>query len=380
MLSEGSGVTRRVKLHVRTLEPMSYVHDTTKKLREHGIEPEAVIDCSLGTNPYGCSPVVHAAASRLNWKTISDYPDPGYTDLKQALIAFWSDVVTLTPGQIFLGVGSMGVLEKVNKLLVGPGSRVLGYSPQFTSYISEVWASGGDYDYAALSPDKRFTFNATDILCRIGPECTMVYLDNPNNPTGQIISLADIETITAAAASFDVAVLVDEAYGDFMDKANSALKLTGKYGNLIVVRSFSKGSGLANLRVGYGVTQGPLLPFLEKVDMLFTFPSYVSRLAAISLRDETFIIDCRQRVAAAKQQVIAACRKLTIAKTDAEVPILTIGHPDPAVNLYEEFVKRGILTEAGEDFLALGKNYIRLRVPADIGPLLERLSKIQESL
>jgi len=373
-------ISQRVKPHLRALTPMSYVHDTSLILREYGINPEEVIDCSLGTNPYGCSPVVSAAAAGLDWRTVAIYPDPTYRDLKQALVAFWADVTTLDPAEVFLGAGSAGFLEKVNNLLIGPGTRVLGYSPQFTSYISGIWACGADYDYAALRPEAAFAFTATDILDRLTAEYTLVYLDNPNNPTGQIIDLADIEAIVAAAAALNVAVLVDEAYGDFMEKANSALRLTGKYANLIVARSFSKGSGLASLRAGYGVIKAPLQTYLAKADTPFTLPSFVAELAAASLRDEQFVKDCRRKIAAAKQQVIAACRKLTVARTSPEVPILTLGHPDPTVHLSEEFLKRGILTEAGEDFLALGPNYVRLRVPAAVGPLLARLAEIQTKL
>lgn len=380
MLNDGSGVARRILPYLVTLEPISYVRDTARQLQEYGIKPEAVIDCSLGTNPYGCSPAVRDAAARLDWKTISSYPDPAYADLKHALVSFWSDVIDLAPEQIFLGVGSVGVLEKINKLLIGPGRRVLGYSPQFTPYISDVWANGGAYDYIALRPEKGFAFAAAAVAGRLDPGYSLVYLDNPNNPTGQVISLSDIEMITEAAAAIDVPVLVDEAYGDFMEKSATALRLTEKYDNLIIVRSFSKGSGLANLRVGYGIIKGPLRQYLEKINIPFTFPSFVSDLAALSLRDEEFVTGCRRQIAAAKRQIIAACRLLTVARTCPEIPILTVGHPDPAVHLSEEFLRRGVLTEAGEDFIALGRNYVRLRVPAEIGPLLERLAEIQDNL
>ena len=79
----------------------------------------------------------------------------------------------------------------------------------------------------------------------------VIYLDNPNNPTGKIIPLEEIEEVVKKAAELDIAVIVDEVYGDFMSKENSSISLINQYDNLLIVRSFSKGFGLAGLRIGY---------------------------------------------------------------------------------------------------------------------------------
>ncbi len=370
----------RVRPYLMDFQRLSYVHDISAALQSYGITPGEVIDCSLGTNPYGCSPGLAEAFRALDWSRVASYPDPTASALKRRLCSFWSDVTALEPEQIFLGTGSMGVLGTINRLLVGPGRRVLGYCPQFTEYMTEVLASGGTYEYVALDPAREFFFDPQDIIDRMDDGLSLVYIDNPNNPTGQIITLPVLATVVRAALALNIPVIVDETYGDFMDRHNSALKLTDSCPNLFVVRSFSKGSGLANLRVGYGVNKGPLREYLAKVDLPFILPDCAAALAAASLSDEQFVIDCRRRVAAAKARVIAACTHLIVARTSPETPILTLGHPNPGIDLYDAFLRLGVLTEAGADFVALGQNFVRLRVPAEIEPLLERIKKLQAGI
>lgn len=130
-------------------------------------------------------------------------------------------------------------LEKINKFVIREGSKVLGYALQFSEYITEVRVMGGFYEYMSLKKEEDFEFNYEEFIEKINDSYTLVYIDNPNNPTGQVISLDVIEEVTKKALEEEVIVVVDEAYGDSMDIKNSAVNL--EYPNLIVVRSFSKG-------------------------------------------------------------------------------------------------------------------------------------------
>jgi len=130
-------------------------------------------------------------------------------------------------------------LEKINKFVIREGSKVLGYALQFSEYITEVRVMGGFYEYMSLKKEEDFEFNYEEFIEKINDSYTLVYIDNPNNPTGQVISLDVIEEVTKKALEEEVIVVVDEAYGDFMDIKNSAVNL--EYPNLIVVRSFSNG-------------------------------------------------------------------------------------------------------------------------------------------
>ena len=123
---------------------------------------------------------------------------------------------------------------------------------QFPDYVRAARTRGAKYKGVVLTPPE-LKMSAAKLLEHLNQDTEVVYIDNPNNPTGQVLPLADLETIVAQAQRQNTAVIVDEAYGDFVANENSAINLVTRYPNLAVARSFSKGWGLAGLRVGYGV-------------------------------------------------------------------------------------------------------------------------------
>ena len=257
---------RKFRKSLFEFEKKSYVKEST---------PKNLLDCSLGTNPFGF-PEEILREIELESFDLSNYPSPYNDLLRESLVEYWEDA--FSKDEVFISSGSIGCLEKINKFAISEGSRVLGYVPQFQEYITEVKLMGGIYEYVALKEEKDFEFIPEELMEKITEEHVLAYIDNPNNPTGQVIPLDIIEEIVRKAASKDVIVLVDEAYGDFMDKENSAINLD--YRNLIVVRSFSKGFGLANLRIGYVVIKGEELRELySKVNLPFQVSTLAERIA-----------------------------------------------------------------------------------------------------
>lgn len=373
-------ISSRIMPHLHRFERVSYVSNPHQKLQDYGFTPSQVIDCSLGVNPYGFAPPLKEVIARFNKDLFQYYPEPTNEALRKGILAFWEPWVNLEANQLAVGTGSMGVLMNINRILLHPGSKILGFSPQFVEYITEAKACGAEYHYVPLEKENNYAFKVEDLLAKLDDSYTLVYIDNPNNPTGQILDLQEIETVVQRAAQLNVIVVVDEAYGNFMPSENSAVLLTHKYDNLITVRSFSKGSGLADLRVGYGVTTEPLMRYLNKVTMAFLFSRLGESLAVASLENEDYIAQCRQRIAHDKKALMDKLSVLNVAHTSLEVPIMTLYHGKPDLDLYDVFLRQGILTSAGVHFVNLGKNAIRLRLPADITDLKRRLRSIEESV
>lgn len=359
----------KVKPYLAHLTRESYV-DQKSTLRQEGI-----LDCSLGTNPFGASIKVLKAAREYSWSQVWLYPDPSYKELTREICMLWSEHADLDPEQIQVSHGASIVLERLNKMLVGPGSRVLGYSPQFTEYITEVEACGGKYEAAVLDPDDNFKFHADRLLAIISSEHCLIYIDNPNNPTGQVIALQEIEEIVRQASTRDITVVVDEAYADYMSRENSAVNLINKYSNLVVVRSFSKGLGLAGLRVGYGILPPQLNHYYQKINLPFSVSSVSCYLAREALLDQDFLHNCRAMVQQEKKKLILGLREkgYLISESSESCPIFVLGRQDKDINLREELLKRGILTVAGTDFRNLGANYVRVNIPAQAEEFLSRL-------
>lgn len=325
-----------------------------------------LLNCSVGVNPAGASKRVVEAAKQYEWSGICHYPDHTYKDLRERIVEFWASYADLEMGQIQISHGVSGVLERLTKIFVEPGSTVLGYIPQWPDYEGDVKACGGKYKAVRLNPEDGFKFHVERLVAKISKEYCLTYIDNPNNPTGQAISLDEVEEIVRQAERKEVVVVIDEAYGDFGGKENSAISLMNRYPNLVVLRSFSKGFGIAGLRVGYGVFPPELSQYYDKVAFPCAVSAVGSYLAQVALSDEDFLHSCRERIQWEKTKLMEGLREkgYLIGETSESCPIFLLGHKDRDINLEEELLDKGILTVGGGDFRNLGNNYVRVNTPA----------------
>jgi histidinol-phosphate aminotransferase len=350
---------------------------TRKAYAKHGLEAERgeLLDCSLGVNRFGASEKVLEAATTYDWSRVWLCPDPSYDALKRRIVEFWADHADIQMDQVQIGHGSMEVLERVNRIFLETGSKVLGFSPQFTGYVADIGASGACYDPVILRSEEGFTFYVERLLEKLSPEYSLIYVDNPNNPTGQLINLNEIELLVREAEHRDVALIVDEAYGDYFEQRYSAINLINKYNNLMVTRTFGKGLGLCSLKIGYGILPLELSHYFSQVAPPFRATTIGSYLAAVALSDQDFIAGCRQLVRTEKEKLITGLRERGFfsSKTYEYCPIFLLGHENEDVDLKQQLLSKGILTVPGTDFEHLGKNYVRMNCPASADDFLRRL-------
>lgn len=340
----------KIKPSVLDNVKMSYAMESASRIR---------IDCAEGINNLLASEKVAQALRECSAEMLADYPHRGV--LEQALMDYWAGY-PVTPEMFLLGNGSQKLIFLVNKLLIERRRRVLGYVPQYSSYCSDILFCGGDYRAVRLSGDYRF--NADALIAAMTPEDTLVYIDNPNNPTGQVITLSDVEKVVRRAQELGVCVLVDEAYGDYMPQSASAIGLLGAYDNLIVTRTFSKGFGLAGLRLGYLVTSAATVREMKKLMTPYDGNTLARHIAAAVLEDTDFLPQLRQQVAALKRPLLEQpFARLRIAHTDPHVPIMMIYHPDADFDLAAALAERGIGAVSGKGFYYMNGNMVRLRVP-----------------
>ena len=207
----------------------------------------------------------------------------------------------------------------------------------------------------------------------------LVYIDNPNNPTGQIIPLADIEMILEAAKKLGVAVIVDEAYGEYMPKENSAVSLFKKYDNLIIPKTFSKGFGLAGMRAGYILMPESLHPYMTNITNPYCMSELSRSVAAKTIRNEAFLEGLLAETARLKRMILDyPWKNISAAETADTVSISLLIHKNPEVDMAAEFAKFRIWVYSGCDFDTLTKNTCRFRVPAakDMDRVMEALKAI----
>ena len=365
----------------------------SKKLREHlqhyekgdylkvecpdSKSEKVLVDCSFGVNPFG-----HSENIKIynvdKYIDISNYSELGAFRIRKVIIDNWHSIVKLGYDNLAISDGSMGIIDSINSLFINAGDRVLGYSPQFPEFVESLKIRGGIYEPVLLAEDKNYKFNADNIIDRLRENVyKLVYIDNPNNPTGQIIPIQEIEWIIKKADEANTIVVVDEAYGDYMPKGNSAMKLIGKYGNFYVIKSFSKAYSLAGIRIGYVAGSDELMRYYSIIDDYLVNQVAVN-ITEIALNDKAFLEKTIEKTIYVKTDILNSINKLKILETDMRVPIFTAVCGDKSINLYKLMRSLGINTSSG--FHNLGGNSVRIRIPKESEKFKELIKKLEEKI
>lgn len=239
-------------------------HDLVALRRRFG---EAdLVELGSNENPYGPSPAARAAIlDQLH--ALHRYPDPLGADLKRALAARHG----VDPGQLLLGNGSHELLMQLAQAFAGPGEEVVFSRYGFAVFALAAQAAGAAARVAEALPREHAAMplghDLDAIAAAIGPRTKLVYLANPNNPTGTWFGRAAFAAFMARVPA-ETLVVMDEAYAELADPAAdvaSALPLLPRYPNLALTRTFSKAYGLAGLRVGYLVGAPGLVAVMERL-------------------------------------------------------------------------------------------------------------------
>lgn len=342
--------------------------------------PEGSMDCTEGVNPYGCPEEVLDAFRQIKLEEIINYPH----DVKvyETVCNYWSDMASLKKDNIMLTDGSIAAIYIVNNIFAQKGAKVLGVAPQFSDYVSNARLLGMEYRFVALDRADRYKFDVNALLEQITEDLAVVYLDNPNNPTGQMITAGEIEMVLRRAKAKDVCVIVDEAYGDFVSKRESAMQLMDEYENLIVLRTLSKGFGMAGIRAGYIAASKELISFMNQITNPYAVGQMSRRMMAVALDNAYRLERDTQEFASAKVKVRRVIgENIKMAATDDRVPIFLLYHRDPAVDLYRLLAENGIVAVAGSAFDAIDNNCVRVRLSSeeDFPPYLARLAKAEKA-
>lgn len=333
--------------------------------------PENIrFDCGLGTNPFLDDQIIQDCLNQASW-SINTYSFARYDRLKRRLLDYWG-TTGLNHSNLALGAGSFSLMRDICGFALDRGGLTLGYAPQFPRIESEVWMrqanyvpiymSGATDDPQQLPP---FKFDVKSFLTSWPDQVNLVYLDNPNNPTGQIISLADIEAVTARAQQAGAITLVDEAYGDYMEPEESAINLVRRFDNLVVTRSASKFWGLPNHRIGYAFAAPALVEILEKTSNPFPFSEFSAAVFIALLDRADDMIGSKLATRQAKTQAIAQLDGL--AHTSDKTPIMVL---PVAANILDN---HGIHAETCTIVHGLGPGYSRVRLHRDTTALISEL-------
>ncbi|MES9899905.1 MAG: histidinol-phosphate transaminase [Sedimenticola sp.] len=248
--------------------------------RELGITNS--IKLASNENPLGCSDKAKAAI-QAELTDAARYPDGGGFALRNKL----AEKHNIDPACITLGNGSNDVLDMIARVFLAPGTESL-----FSQYAFAVYPISSQAVGATLKmvPARDYGHDLEAMINGVGETTRVVWVANPNNPTGTWVDSEELENFIAALPS-DVIVVVDEAYIEYVDESgypDTSLWLK-KYPNLIVTRTFSKVYGLASLRVGYALSHSDIADLLNRVRQPFNVNSMAMTAAIAALDDQDFV-------------------------------------------------------------------------------------------
>ena len=335
-----------------------------------------IIDCSLGTNPFIEESMIKKYILECSCE-INKYPSLEYELLKEELLKFWKEHFynDINKNHIAFGAGTMGILRNISEFLIQEGTKVLGIAPQFPRFISEVELKKGIYEYYNLEKKNNYKFVATDFMIKIDNSYSLISIENPNNPTGQIIDVSDIEKIVRKAKQYNIMVIVDEAYGDYMQLNNSAIRLVGKYDNIMVLRSASKFYGLPNHRVGYMFADRELVKIYNEISIPFPFSDLSASIFIKVLKNYDKLEYTKLKTVEINQAIYKTLQKENYICTNIETPIFVI-KTDKYDNLTNKLMDEGIIAENCSYFINLDNTYARIRISKNHEQIIKILSKI----
>jgi histidinol-phosphate aminotransferase len=233
-------------------EPGKPIEETAREL---DVDPNEIIKLASNENPLGPSPKA-LEATRRELESAQLYPDGAGFYLRSAL----AEKLGLARQNIILGNGSNEIIEFLGHAFLKPGDEVVTTRHAFIAYKLTAQLFGARIMETATP---NFAPDLDAVLSAITPKTKIVFIANPNNPTGALISQEKIDNFVSRVPE-NVVTVFDEAYFEFLDNPPETLKFVRENKNVVVLRTFSKIHGLASLRVGYGVAPAELIEILQK--------------------------------------------------------------------------------------------------------------------
>ncbi len=270
------GFDRLLRPHLRGMT--GYVPIMTPgTLESDGTRPDgSVVKLDGNENVYGCSPKAAEAVAGLTEHHI--YPDPEQRRLRAAL----AEYTGVDARHILAGSGSDELIELLLRLIGGPGDSVVTAGPTFGFFGSSAGLVGAEVIDVPRGED--FSVDVDAVLAAVGPTTKVVYIANPNNPTGTITPREDLERLLDTGAL----VVVDEAYYEF--SGETVADLVPECDNLAVLRTFSKWAGLAGLRIGYGLFPAQVMDALMSTKSPYNINAAAEAAAVASLGDVDYLM------------------------------------------------------------------------------------------
>jgi histidinol-phosphate aminotransferase len=310
--------------------PGKPVEEVEQDLKIHAVK------LASNENPLGPSPKAMGAARRAlgeaNW-----YPDGGSKRLRQVL----ADRFHVRPEEVFVGLGSSEIIDLASRVLLRPGLDGITSEGSFTLFAIAIRASGGNL---IQIPMKNFAFDLDAMAAAVNPQARIIYIANPNNPTGTAFGAAEFAAFLKKVPG-DVLVVLDEAYREYAARTDlpDAPELFRQYNNILTLRTFSKVYGLAGLRIGYGIGHPTLVAEMNKLRTPFNVTNVGQSAALAALDDAEHVRRSVEINREERQRLYDGLRGLGLSPVPSETNFLFIPIGPHAKSLCDELLLEGVI-------------------------------------
>ena len=360
-------MARRINPSVTGISPYRPGKPIEELTRELGITD--IVKLASNENPRGPGVAVQDAirAASVN---LSRYPDGNGFVLKQAL----AERLGVAIEQITLGNGSNDVLDLAARMAIAPGAAAIVPDHAFIVYKLAVTLTGG---LLVTVPAQRFGADLDAMQAAVTPETAIVFLANPNNPTGTWVKEADLVRFLDALPPH-VWMVLDEAYFEYVDEPGypDGIRLLARYPNLIVTRTFSKIHGLAALRVGYAVSSAEAADLLGRVRQPFNVNSLGLAAAAAALGDADFVRQSRELNRAGLAMLAAGLERLRLPYIPSVGNFITFEPGRDPGAVYQALLREGVIVRPIGEYGLHDHLRVTVGLPAEIERFLLALERV----
>ncbi|MBA2688339.1 MAG: histidinol-phosphate aminotransferase family protein [Gemmatimonadaceae bacterium] len=339
------------------MTPRNYVRADLAAIKAYSpAAPNCELDLSDNTNLWGTPPSVDAVIAEMTRGALARYPSSNAQAMRVALAGY----IGMPVECVVAGCGSDDILDSIMRAFVQPGDAVAIPDPSFSMASVFARVSGLRPLLIPLTPAQ-----SPDIEAMIGSGVRMLYLCTPNNPTGGVISLADIENVLG---NFNGLVIVDEAYAEFSEF--TAIPLLRSYENLIVTRTLSKAFGLAGLRIGYAVCAPLLAAEIEKTRGPYKVNAVAERVgASVVCNDRQWVARVVAEVRENRERLSRELRQRGYEPLDSSANFLLLPVKE-ALTLANRLAERSIAVRAFDNLTGIGD---AIRVTVGPWPMMQAM-------
>ncbi len=326
-------IASRAPAYIRAISPYVPGKPITEVAREMGIALDGIVKLASNENPLGMSPRARKAVEAA-LAGAERYPD------QFDLIAALAERHGVAGDQIVLGNGSNDVLDLAARVFLAPGRSAVFSQHAFAVYPLATMSAGAE---CIAAPARHYGHDPAAMLASIRPDTHLVWIANPNNPTGNFLPPAELRAFIEKVPG-QIAVVLDEAYTEYLAPAerSDAVAWILDFPNLIVTRTFSKIYGLAGLRVGYGVARAEVADLLNRVRQPFNVNNLALAGAIAALDDHSFVADSFELNRRGMEQLVAGLKRLGLEHIPSHGNFVTVAVADGA-KVSAKLLRQGII-------------------------------------